>query len=87
MSLDALATALAELAEQCLDQEPHPTCIACRWNSAVAARVFLPDKQENGMVRGAVLPLCGCCLCDPGLPARLAQVISLARARGQGVWN
>jgi hypothetical protein len=87
MRPDALTNALGRLVEQCLDQEPHPVCCVCHEYPAVAGRVFLPDAQEDGMIRARVLPLCGCCLCLPNLEARLAQVISLARARGQGVWN
>jgi hypothetical protein len=83
----ALTHAMAVLAERYLDQEPHSTCIICRWNSAVSAQVFLPDSQEDGMVRGAVLPLCGPCLCSEDLPGHIEQALRMARAKGQDVWN
>jgi hypothetical protein len=87
MMTDALAHALAELAERTLDQEPHPTCIICRWNSAVSARVFLPDGQEEGKIRGAVLPLCGFCLCVEDLPGHIEQALSMARAQESARMN
>jgi hypothetical protein len=85
MTPDALATALEALVERCLDQ--GQVCCVCRWHAAVAGRVYLPDGQESGMLRGAVLPLCAPCLCAPDLPVRISEALSMAHARGQGVWN
>jgi len=87
MMSNALATALGELAERTLDQEPHPTCIICRWNSAVAARVIVANDQGEGKIRGAVLPLCGFCLCVEDLPGHIEQALRMARARGHDIWN
>jgi hypothetical protein len=87
MTPDALANALGELVERCLDQEPHPVCCVCHEAPAVAGRVFLPNGQEEGVIRGCVLPLCAPCLCVPDLPARINEALSMARARGHGVWN
>jgi hypothetical protein len=87
MTLDALASALGQLVERCLDQEPHPVCCVCHDWPAVAGRVFLPDGQGEGVIRGCVLPLCAPCLCAPDLPARIAQALRTARAKGQAVWN
>jgi hypothetical protein len=81
----ALATTLGELAEQCLEQ--GPVCCVCHWHAASAARVFVPDGQEEGVIRGCVLPLCAHCLCAPDLPARLTQALSTARAKDEGTWN
>jgi hypothetical protein len=80
-----LATALGELAERCLDQ--GQVCCLCQWHAAVAARVYLPDGQANGLIRGCVLPLCGFCLCAPDLPDRLAQALSRDRAQERAAWN
>jgi hypothetical protein len=87
MTPDALATALGELVERCLDQEPHPVCTVCRWNAATATPIYLVHDQGDGVRRGAVLPICCPCMCLPDIRERMEQVIRKYRRQGRAAWN
>jgi hypothetical protein len=82
---NALATALGELAENYLN-EPRLCCL-CQWHSAVSAPIFLPDAQEDSVIRGAVLPLCGVCMCEPDLPNRIEQALRMGTAQERAAWD